>query len=251
MHGCWLTAGDRRRFENGLNEANTEPLADFDSGFDSQLGFAVRAHCAMVLGLPSHVGPQEYWERRSQFTEVGLARLFLGAAGVSDWLVDTGFADGVADLAQFAEVSSGRAHEVVRLEQVAEQAAHAPGDYAHAFEEILHRRAATAVGTNPSWLIGVDSTEICASPYRPRSRRPRSGGARTAVSDYTTGYCCVSGCIRHCDWASRCNSMSGSETVIAICTRPIRCCCSIFSGSRVTPRWCCCTAIPTNVKPAI
>ena len=41
VHGCWLRPGDRRRFENALNEANTEPLVD--SGFDSQLGFAVRA----------------------------------------------------------------------------------------------------------------------------------------------------------------------------------------------------------------
>ena len=147
MHGCWLTAGDRRRFENGLNEANTEPLADFDSGFDTQLGFAVRAHCAPLLGLPKHADPQDYWQRRSQLTEAELARIFLRAAGVTDWLVDTGYAEGVAGVAQFAEWSGGRAHEVVRLEQVAEQAAHAPGDYASAFEEILHRRAATAVGT--------------------------------------------------------------------------------------------------------
>ncbi|MBV8291489.1 MAG: amidohydrolase, partial [Mycobacterium sp.] len=68
MHGCWLTAGDRQRFENGLNEANTEPLADFDSGFDSQLGFAVGAHCAPVLGLPKHADPQEYWQRRCHLT---------------------------------------------------------------------------------------------------------------------------------------------------------------------------------------
>ncbi|MGB8206803.1 MAG: amidohydrolase family protein [Mycobacterium sp.] len=147
MHGCWLTAGDRRRFENALNEANTEPLADFDSGFDTQLGFGVRAHCAPLLGLPEHADPQAYWQRRSQLTEAELARIFLRAAGVSDWLVDTGYAEGVAGVAQFAEWSGGRAHEVVRLEQVAEQAAHAPGDYASAFEEILHRRAATAVGT--------------------------------------------------------------------------------------------------------
>ncbi len=146
VHGCWLTAGDRRRFENGLNEANTEPLADFDSGFDSQLGFAVRNHCAPILGLPRHVDPQVYWDRRSQFSETELAQLFLPAAKVSDWLVDTGI-DGVADVAQVSELSGGRAHEVVRLEQVAEQAAQAPGDYASAFQEILHRRAATAVGT--------------------------------------------------------------------------------------------------------
>jgi uncharacterized protein len=147
VHGCWLTAGDRKRFENGLNEANTEPLAGFDSAFDSQLGFAVRTHCAPVLGLPSHVEPQDYWARRSQFTEAELARLFLSGAKVSDWLVDTGFAGAVADVDELAELSGGKAHEVVRLEQVAEQAARAPGDYASAFEEILHRRARTAVGT--------------------------------------------------------------------------------------------------------
>ena len=127
MHGCWLTAGDRQRFENGLNEANTEPLAEFDSGFDSQLGFAVRAHCAPLLRLPKHAGADEYWQRRSQLAETELARIFLQAAGVSDWLVDTGYAEGVADVAQIAECSGGRAHEVVRLEQVAEQAAHSPG----------------------------------------------------------------------------------------------------------------------------
>jgi hypothetical protein len=146
MHGCWLIAGDRQRFENGLNEANTEPLADFDSGFDSQLGFAIRTHCAPLLGLSKHVGPEGYWRRRSELTEPALAQIFLQAAGVSDWLVDTGYAEGVADVSQLAAWSGGRAHEVVRLEQVAEQAAQAPRDYASAFEEILHRRAATAVG---------------------------------------------------------------------------------------------------------
>ena len=51
VHGCWLAVGDRRRFENALNEANTEPIAD--SGFDSQLGFAVRTHCGPILGYPN------------------------------------------------------------------------------------------------------------------------------------------------------------------------------------------------------
>lgn len=147
VHGCWLAPGDRTRFENGLNEANTEPLADFDSAFDSQLGFAIRAHCAPILGLPRHVDSRQYWASRRQFSEIELDRLFLRAAGVSDWLVDTGIGDDVTDLEQIAELSGGRVHEVVRLEQVAEQAAAAPGDYASAFEEILHGRAATAVGT--------------------------------------------------------------------------------------------------------
>ncbi|OBH84820.1 amidohydrolase family protein [Mycobacterium sp. E2989] len=144
-HGCWLTAGDRRRFENALNEANTEPIVG--SGFDSQLGFAVRAHCAPLLGLPKHAEPQSYWDRRSQLSEADLARTFLSAAGVSDWLVDTGIGADTAGPDEMANLSGNRAHEVVRLEQVAEQAARAPGDYARAFEDILRRRAATAVGT--------------------------------------------------------------------------------------------------------
>lgn len=144
-HGCWLAAGDRPRFENALNEANTEPLVD--SGFDSQLGFAVRAHCGHVLGLPEHVDPHAYWERRRQYGEAELARLFLPAANVSDWLIDTGIDGDTAGTAEMADLSGNRAHEIVRLEQVAEQAAQAPGDYAAAFAEILHRRAATAVGT--------------------------------------------------------------------------------------------------------
>jgi uncharacterized protein len=182
-HGCWLEAGDRQRFENGLNEANTEPLADFDSAFDTQLGFAVRAHCSPLLGLPEHAEPQEYWQHRSQLTETELARIFLRAAGVSDWLVDTGYADGVADVAQVAELSASRAHEVVRLEQVAEQAAQAPGDYASTFEEILRRRAATAVGTKSvlAYRGGFDGdlTEPSAVEVATAAARWRdSGGIR-------------------------------------------------------------------------
>ena len=166
-HGCWLTPGDRQRFENGLNEANTEPLADFDSAFDSQLGFAVRAHCAPLLGLAKHAEPEDYWERRSRLTERELAHLFLRVAGVGE----------------LAELAAGRAHEVVRLEQVAEQAAAETGDYASAFEEILHRRAANAVGTKSilAYRGGFDGdlSEPSAAEVAEAAGRWRdSGGTR-------------------------------------------------------------------------
>lgn len=147
VHGYWLTSGDRRRFENGLNEANIEPLADFDSGFDTQLGFAVRAHCAPLLGLPEHVHPQMYWDRRHEWTEEQLARVFLPAAGVSDWLVDTGLPGAIAGLPEIGGASGGTVGEIVRLEQIAEQAAAAEGDYADAFRRILHERTENAVAT--------------------------------------------------------------------------------------------------------
>jgi uncharacterized protein len=147
VHGCWLTPPDRVQFENGLNEANAEPLADFDSAFDTQLGFAVRAHCSPLLGVPRHVGADAYWRRRSQRPESELARLFLSEAKVSDWLVDTGFASGVADLGALANLSVGRVHEIVRLESVAEEAIKASDDYATAFARLLHERARTAIAT--------------------------------------------------------------------------------------------------------
>jgi hypothetical protein len=147
VHGCWLEAPDRVRLENGLNEANTEPLASFDSAFDSQLGFAVRAHCAPVLGLPRHADADAYWNHRSEHTESDLARLFLSDARVSDWLVDTGFASGVVDLDAMAALSVGRVHEIVRLESVAEAAIKATEDYAAAFARLLHERTRTAIAT--------------------------------------------------------------------------------------------------------
>jgi uncharacterized protein len=147
VHGCRLRPVDRRSFENSLIEANVEPLADFDSVFDTQLGFAVRAHCAPLLGLPRHSDADAYWRARRENSESDLARLFLSSAGVSDWLVDTGFATGVADLEELDDLSVGRVHEIVRLESVAEETVHVSGDYSSAFTEILHERATTAVAT--------------------------------------------------------------------------------------------------------
>lgn len=147
VHGCWVQPVDRGRFENGLNEANVEPIANFDSAFDTQLGSAVRAHCAPLLRLPRHADADAYWARRGEVSEEQLAKLFLSSANVSDWLVDTGFASGVADLDVLTGLSVGRVHEIVRLESVAEEAARAPGDYAAAFDEILQERVKTALAT--------------------------------------------------------------------------------------------------------
>jgi predicted TIM-barrel fold metal-dependent hydrolase len=182
VHGCWLQAGSRHRFENGLNEANTESVSDFDSAFDSQVGFAVRAHCAPLLNLSRHADEDEYWEGRSRYSEPDLARLFLSAAGVSDWLVDTGFASGVAGLADMAQLSGADAREIVRLESVAEEAAQASGDYASAFGQILQERMATAAGTKSILAyrggFAGDLTEPSATEVAGAAGRWRDSGGR-------------------------------------------------------------------------
>jgi predicted TIM-barrel fold metal-dependent hydrolase len=147
VHGCWVGSGDRARFETALNEANTVAVTEFDAAFDSQIGFAVRAHCAPLLDLPRHADSSAYWLRRSEFDEGELARVFLPEAGVSDWLIDTGWSEGVADVDGMSRYSGGRSHEVIRLEEIAEQAASTPGDYAQTFQDILDRRVRTAVAT--------------------------------------------------------------------------------------------------------
>src|SRR4051794_21960696 len=91
VHGAFGTDADESRFQNALNEGNTATMAVPSDGYDSQLGFAVRRWCAELLDLPRHADPAAYWSRRSELGEPEIARRFTGAAGVSDWLVDTGF----------------------------------------------------------------------------------------------------------------------------------------------------------------
>ena len=181
VHGCWTAAGDRRRFENALNEANTEPLADFDSAFDTLWGFARRRPGARVGGRPRHAPPAAYGAARCESGALELARLFMGAAGVSDWLVDTGL-DGVAGVTEVELYSGGRAHEVVRLERVAEDAAAAGGDYAAEFERILSERATKAVGLKSilayrGGFVG-DLSEPGPAAVREAAARWRDNGGR-------------------------------------------------------------------------
>lgn len=182
VHGYWEQTGSRRDFENGLNEANTEPLADFDSGFDTQLGFAVRAHCAPVLGLPAHADPDTYWAARSALADGDLAGRLLSAAGVTDWLVDTGYGTGISDLDTMAAGSGGRVHEIVRLESVAEDAAAQPGDYAAEFQNALAQRCAGAVATKSilAYRGGLrgDLSEPTAEEVREAAREWRAVGGR-------------------------------------------------------------------------
>lgn len=180
VHGFWLSAPDRRAFENGLNEANTEPLAGFDSGFDTQLGFAVRAHCSVLLGLPAHADPDEYWRRRSEFGPVELAEMFLSAAGVSDWLLDTGLTAGVAGLTEMRQATTAAVRDIVRLEQIAEQAAARTGDYASNFTEILtaRMRSAVAAKTILAYRGGFEGDLSAPSPAEvaEAAARWRDGG---------------------------------------------------------------------------
>ncbi|WP_433166914.1 amidohydrolase family protein [Kribbella sp. CA-247076] len=146
VHGAVKEPLDRAGFEKLITESD-RPVPAWMSTFDSQLGLAIRRHCAPLLGLEPHASADDYLAARA---EQDVNRLFLGAAGVSDYLVDTGhLADSLTDVDELAKLSGSRAHEVVRLEAELEYVASQESDVAAVPDALVGRleeRTAGAVG---------------------------------------------------------------------------------------------------------
>ncbi|MEU6269646.1 hypothetical protein [Saccharopolyspora shandongensis] len=60
LHGPLRGSVTRAEFEALITES------DRMTQFDSQIGFAVRRHCAPLLGLPERASAEEYWAARSE-----------------------------------------------------------------------------------------------------------------------------------------------------------------------------------------
>jgi predicted TIM-barrel fold metal-dependent hydrolase len=150
VHGALTDELSRADFEQSLNEASPDPIPDWMTQFDSQLGFAIRRWCAPLIGLPARAPADDYWARRCELGGTQVTALFLGAAGVSDWLVDTGYGgSSILSPAEMSAASGGRAHPVIRLEALAEELVTngiVGRDYAGQFRARLTEAAADAVG---------------------------------------------------------------------------------------------------------
>ncbi|WP_326584673.1 amidohydrolase family protein [Streptomyces sp. NBC_00481] len=146
VHGAFSVPISRVRFEESINEGSPEPIPPWMTQFDSQLGFAIRAHCAPLLDLEPHAPADEYWAARERLGEAEVTRRFTRAAGVGDWVVDTGYLGGeILSPPQLAEASGGRAHEIVRLETVAETIAAEGTTSGPAYADAFRARLAAAV----------------------------------------------------------------------------------------------------------
>ena len=117
---------------------------------DSPLGLMIRRWCAPILDLEPYVPVQEYLARRLALGALEVNRRFLRGSGLSRLLLDTGYRS--ADIlgpAEMSVVAGVPAHEVVRLEAVAE-ATLASGceaaAFPRAFEDKLAETAQDAVG---------------------------------------------------------------------------------------------------------
>jgi predicted TIM-barrel fold metal-dependent hydrolase len=161
VHGVVTGDLDQPGIEALLTEAG-DPPAPGTSMFDSPLGFAIRRWCAPVLDLEPSAPAGEYTARRAGLGAAEVNRRFLRAAQVGAWLVDTGYQTSrVLTPAQLAEVSGTPAHEVVRLEALAEHVARAgvtAAGYAAALRQALQDATASAVGLKSiaAYRYGLD-----------------------------------------------------------------------------------------------
>lgn len=149
-HGVVETDLDRAAFEDLITESSV-PAAPGCSFFDTQVGLAVRAHCAPVLDLPAFAPAEDYVARRADLGAVEVNRRFLRSGGFAELLVETGhLGDRILGLDAMAERSGAVVREVVRLEQVAESVADrigdAAGEYPETLRSALAARLPAAVG---------------------------------------------------------------------------------------------------------
>ncbi|MFJ5260114.1 amidohydrolase family protein [Streptomyces sp. NPDC088387] len=153
------------------------------SPFDTPVGTAVRRYCAPLLGLERHAPPEEYVRRRAELGAEEVNRRFLAAARTGVFCVDTGYApDRLTPPDALAAAAGGQAvaHEVVRLESVAEAVVAGgveAGQYADAFRaaalDAVRRPGVVAVKSVAAYRTGFD-----LDPARPDDRRVTAAARR-------------------------------------------------------------------------
>ncbi|MFC7307660.1 amidohydrolase family protein [Streptomyces monticola] len=145
-HGVLRTHPDRTAFEALLTESDA-PAAPGTTFFDTQLGFAVRRLCPPLLGLDPHCAPEPYLARRRELGAEESGRRLLRAAGIAEFLVDTGLPGDLTEPRELAALGGGRAREIVRLEHLAERCADGIADTDDTADTAAPERFVTALAT--------------------------------------------------------------------------------------------------------
>jgi predicted TIM-barrel fold metal-dependent hydrolase len=136
-------------FEDGLSEAFA-PAPAGTTHWDKPVGLSIRRWCPPLLDLEKFCAPEAYVARRLELGAEEVNRRFMRASGFEALLIDTGNnPERLLGVEGMAEVSACPAHEVVRLESIAEAVAcggvSAEG-FADGFDAALRAAAANAVG---------------------------------------------------------------------------------------------------------
>jgi hypothetical protein len=158
-HGLVRRELDRAAFESLMNEGGT-PGALGTTFFDSMLGLAVRRWCAPVLGVEPLAEPDEYLRRRAELGRDEVDRRLVAAAGIADFVVDTGFEpEPICSPDDLAGLCGAQAHEVVRLEAVGQALLAegvAPADFGERLVEALTSSDAVGAKSIAAYRVGLD-----------------------------------------------------------------------------------------------
>ena len=195
-HGVLRTELGLGTFEAQL--ARTEgPPAPGTTFFDTQTGFAVRRWCPPLLGLEPHCPPARYLARRRELGVLESGRRLLRGSGITTYLVDTGLPGDLTGPEEMASAGDAEAHEIVRLELLAEQVADTSGtveSFLANLAESVHGAAASAVAftsvagvrhglalapepPGPGEVRGRGGPLAGRTPGRRRAQRPRAAAA--------------------------------------------------------------------------
>ena len=180
-HGVLVRDADEVTLESMLTEGAASSSQHWPGGsvFDSQAGLAFRRLCPPVLGLPAHAELPDYVARRAELGATEVSKRFLVAAGVSVLCVDTGFTpEPLTSPAELGDLAGATAHEIVRLERVAEDVAAAGAGaaaFAGAVRSALATRTAAAVGVKS---IAAYRTGLDLRPERPSDAEVTAAAGR-------------------------------------------------------------------------
>ena len=183
-HGVLVRDADQATLESMLNEGATSTSQHWPGGsmFDSQAGFAFRRLCPPVLGLPPHAELPDYVLRRAELGTTEVSKRFLAAAGMSALCVDTGFTpEPLTSPAELGGLAGATAHEIVRLERVAEDVVAAgigAAGFADAVRSALTARTASAVGVVGVKSIAAYRTGLDLNPERPSDAEVTAAAGR-------------------------------------------------------------------------
>ena len=179
-HGVLLARdADEATLEAMLTEGTASSSQHWPGGsvFDSQAGFMFRRLCPPVLGLPPHAEIGDYVARRAELGATEVSKRFLVAAGVSVLYVDTGFTpEPLTSPAELGDLADATAHEIVRLERVAEDVA-AAGVGAVAFADAVR----SALATRTVSAVGVKSIAAYRTGLDLRAERPSDSEVAAAA----------------------------------------------------------------------
>jgi hypothetical protein len=146
-HGVLRSELGLGTFEAQLARTEGPPAAG-TTLFDTQTGFAVRRWCPPLLGLEPHASPARYLARRRELGVLESGRLLLRGSGITTYLVDTGLPGDLTGPGEMAAAGAADAHEIVRLELLAEQVADTSGtveSFLANLAESVHGAAKNAV----------------------------------------------------------------------------------------------------------